>query len=212
MEILKIKKLHPDAHVPTRAHDTDAGMDLYALPVEYTDEEKEAYKAVINRSVTYTKFLDLFGYLGPFGDESISNEQKRAVDAVAKASKSDLETSLDEFFDKKIVGNPHSTVMVPTGIAVSIDPGYVGYVFARSGIASKQSLSPVNGVGVIDSAYRGEIKVPLHNHSDKRQIIDVGERIAQLVIQPISLCTPVEVEELDETDRGVGGFGSSGQK
>ena len=212
MEILKIKKLHPDAHVPTRAHDTDAGMDLYALPVEYTDEEKEAYKAVINRSVTYTKFLDLFGYLGPFGDESISNEQKRAVDAVAKASKSDLETSLDEFFDKKIVVNPHSTVMVPTGIAVSIDPGYVGYVFARSGIASKQSLSPVNGVGVIDSAYRGEIKVPLHNHSDKRQIIDVGERIAQLVIQPISLCTPVEVEELDETDRGVGGFGSSGQK
>mgnify|MGYP000160105740 FL=1 len=212
MEVLKIKKLHPDAHVPTRAHDTDAGMDLYALPVEYTDEEKEAYKAVINRSVTYTKFLDLFGYLGPFGDESISNEQKRAVDAVAKASKSDLETSLDEFFDKKIVVNPHSTVMVPTGIAVSIDTGYVGYVFARSGIASKQSLSPVNGVGVIDSAYRGEIKVPLHNHSDKRQIIDVGERIAQLVIQPISLCTPVEVEELDETDRGVGGFGSSGQK
>lgn len=212
MEVLKIKKLHPDAHIPTRAHDTDAGMDLYALPVEYTDEEKEAYKAVINRSVTYTKFLDLFGYLGPFGDESISNEQKRAVDAVAKASKSDLETSLDEFFDKKIVVNPHSTVMVPTGIAVSIDPGYVGYVFARSGIASKQSLSPVNGVGVIDSAYRGEIKVPLHNHSDKRQIIDVGERIAQLVIQPISLCTPVEVEELDETDRGVGGFGSSGEK
>lgn len=212
METLKIKKLHPDAHVPTRAHDTDAGMDLYALPVEYTDEEKEAFKAVINRSVTYAKFLDLFGCLGPFGDESISNEQKRAVDAVTKASESDLETSLDEFFDKKIVVNPHSTVMVPTGIAVSIDPGYVGYVFARSGIASKQSLSPVNGVGVIDSAYRGEIKVPLHNHSDKRQIIDVGERIAQLVIQPISLCTPVEVDELDETERGVGGFGSSGSK
>lgn len=212
MEVLKIKKLHPDAHIPTRAHDTDAGMDLYALPVKYTDKEKEEFKAVIGRNVTYTKFLDLFGCLGPFGDESISSEQKSAVDAVIKASKSDLETSLDEFFDKKIVVNPHSTVMVPTGIAVSIDPGFVGYVFARSGLASKQSLSPVNGVGVIDSAYRGEIKVPLHNHSDKRQIIDVGERIAQLVIQPISLCTPVEVEELDETDRGVGGFGSSGQK
>lgn len=212
MEVLKIKKLNPDAHVPTRAHDIDAGMDLYALPVKYTDKEKEEFKAVIGRSVTYAKFLDLFGCLGPFGDESISSEQKSAVDAVIKASESDLETSLDEFFDKKIVVNPHSTVMVPTGIAVSIDPGYVGYVFARSGIASKQSLSPVNGVGVIDSAYRGEIKVPLHNHSDKRQIIDVGERIAQLVIQPISLCTPVEVKELDETDRGVGGFGSSGQK
>ena len=212
METLKIKKLHPDAHIPTRAHDTDAGMDLYALPVKYTNKEKEEFKAVIGRSVTYAKFLDLFGYLGPFGDESISSEQKSAVDAVIKASESDLETSLDEFFDKKIVVNPHSTVMVPTGIAVSIDPGFVGYVFARSGLASKQSLSPVNGVGVIDSAYRGEIKVPLHNHSDKRQVIDVGERIAQLVIQPISLCTPVEVEELDETDRGVGGFGSSGQK
>lgn len=212
METLKIKKLHPDAHIPTRAHDTDAGMDLYALPVKYTNKEKEEFKAVIGRNVTYAKFLDLFGCLGPFGDESISSEQKSAVDAVIKASKSDLETSLDEFFDKKIVVNPHSTVMVPTGIAVSIDPGFVGYVFARSGLASKQSLSPVNGVGVIDSAYRGEIKVPLHNHSDKRQIIDVGERIAQLVIQPISLCTPVEVEELDETDRGVGGFGSSGQK
>lgn len=211
METLKIKKLHPDAHVPTRAHDTDAGMDLYALPVKYTNKEKEEFKAVIGRSVTYAKFLDLFGYLGPFGDESISSEQKSAVDAVIKASESDLETSLDEFFDKKIVVNPHSTVMVPTGIAVSIDPGYVGYVFARSGIASKQSLSPVNGVGVIDSAYRGEIKVPLHNHSDKRQIIDVGERIAQLVIQPISLCTPVEVDELDETERGSAGFGSTGK-
>lgn len=212
METLKIKKLHPDAHIPTRAHDTDAGMDLYALPVEYADEEKEAYKSAVNNSVMYTKFFDLFGGLGLYSDKPISSEQKMAVDAVSKASESELETSWDGFFKKKIVIEPHSTVIVPTGIAVSIDPGFVGYVFARSGLASKQSLSPVNGVGVIDSAYRGEIKVPLHNHSDKRQIIDVGDRIAQLVIQPISLCTPVEVEELDETDRDVGGFGSSGQK
>ena len=183
-------------------------MDLYALPVEYTDEEKEAYKSAVDNSVMYTKFFDLLGGLGLYSDEPISSEQKMAVDAV----ESELETSWDGFFKKKIVIEPHSTVIVPTGIAVSIDPGYVGYVFARSGLASKQSLSPVNGVGVIDSAYRGEIKVPLHNHSDKRQIIDVGDRIAQLVIQPISLCTPVEVKELDETDRGVGGFGSSGQK
>lgn len=212
METLKIKKLHPDAHVPTRAHDTDAGMDLYALPVEYTDEEKEAYKSAVDNSVMHTKFFDLFGGLGLYSDEPISSEQKMAVDAVSKASESELETSWDRFFKKKIVIEPHSTVIVPTGIAVSIDPGFVGYVFARSGLASKQSLSPVNGVGVIDSAYRGEIKVPLHNHSGRRQIIDVGDRIAQLVIQPISLCTPVEVEKLDETDRGAGGFGSSGQK
>ena len=63
MEVLKIKKLHPDAHVPTRAHDTDAGMDLYALPVEYTDEEKKAYKSVIDQNVTYAKFFDLLAAL-----------------------------------------------------------------------------------------------------------------------------------------------------
>lgn len=208
MEVLKIKKLHPDAHIPTRAHDTDAGMDLYALPVEYTDEEKKAYKSVVDQNVTYAKFFDLFGGTGLFGDAVLSEKQKAAIDIAGKLTDSEW----DDYFKSKIVIMPHETKMVPTGIAVSINPGYVGYVFARSGLASKQSLSPVNGVGVIDSAYRGEIKVPLHNHCDKIQIIDVGDRIAQLVIQPISLCTPVEVEELDETDRGVGGFGSSGQK
>ena len=208
MEVLKIKKLHPDAHIPTRAHDTDAGMDLYALPVEYTDEEKEACKSIVDQNVTYAKFFDLFGGAGLFGDAVLSEKQKAAIDIAGKLTDSEW----DDYFKSKIVIMPHETKMVPTGIAVSINPGYVGYVFARSGLASKQSLSPVNGVGVIDSAYRGEIKVPLHNHCDKIQIIDVGDRIAQLVIQPISLCTPVEVEELDETDRGVGGFGSSGQK
>ena len=208
MEVLKIKKLHSDAHIPTRAHDTDAGMDLYALPVEYTDEEKEACKSIVDQNVTYAKFFDLFGGAGLFGDVVLSEKQKAAIDIAGKLTDSEW----DDYFKSKIVIMPHETKMVPTGISVSIDPGYVGYVFARSGLASKQSLSPVNGVGVIDSAYRGEIKVPLHNHGDKIQIVDVGDRIAQLVIQPISLCTPVEVEELDETDRGVSGFGSSGQK
>ena len=208
MEVLKIKKLHPDAHIPTRAHDTDAGMDLYALPVEYTDEEKEACKSIVDQNVTYAKFFDLFGGAGLFGDALLSEKQKAAIDIAGKLTDSEW----DDYFKSKIVIMPHETKMVPTGISVSIDPGYVGYLFARSGLASKQSLSPVNGVGVIDSAYRGEIKVPLHNHGDKIQIVDVGDRIAQLVIQPISLCTPVEVEELDETDRGVSGFGSSGQK
>ena len=208
MEVLKIKKLHPDAHIPTRAHDTDAGMDLYALPVEYTDVEKKACKSIVDQNVTCAKFFDLFGGAGLFGDTLLSEKQKAAIDIAGKLTDSEW----DDYFKSKIVIMPHETKMVPTGIAVSIDPGYVGYIFARSGLASKQSLSPVNGVGVIDSAYRGEIKVPLHNHGDKIQIIDVGDRIAQLVIQPISLCTPVEVEELDETDRGVGGFGSSGAK
>lgn len=208
MEVLKIKKLHPDAHIPTRAHDTDAGMDLYALPVEYTDEEKKYCKDTVSANVTYAKFLNIFGDV--FGSSSFSKEYN---DAVGTFNEEDMKDSdWEKFFDTKIVIQPHKTVMIPTGIAVSIDPGYVGYIFARSGLAFKQSLSPINAVGVIDSDFRGEIKVPLHNHSDTNKVIDVGDRIAQLVIQPISLCAPVEVEELDETDRGVGGFGSSGQK
>lgn len=107
---------------------------------------------------------------------------------------------------------PHETKMISTGIAIAVPTGYMGCIYARSGLASKKSLAPANCVGIVDSDYRGEVKVALHNYSDKNQIIDVGERIAQLVIQPISLCTSVEVEELDETDRGIGGFGSSGQK
>lgn len=208
MEVLKIKKLHPDAHVPTRAHDTDAGMDLYALPVEYTDEEKKAYKSVIDQNVTYAKFFDLFGGTGIFGDTFLSEEQKAAIDIAGKLTDSEW----DDYFKSKIVIMPHETKMISTGIAIAVPTGYMGCIYARSGLASKKSLAPANCVGIVDSDYRGEVKVALHNYSDKNQIIDVGERIAQLVIQPISLCTPVEVDELDETDRGVGGFGSSGQK
>lgn len=208
METLKIKKLHPDAHVPTSAHDTDAGMDLYALPVEYTDEEKKAYKSVVDQNVTYAKFFDLFGGTGIFGDTFLSEEQKAAIDIAGKLTDSEW----DDYFKSKIVIMPHETKMISTGIAIAVPTGYMGCIYARSGLASKKSLAPANCVGIVDSDYRGEVKVALHNYSDKNQIIDVGERIAQLVIQPISLCTPVEVDELDETDRGVGGFGSSGQK
>ena len=208
METLKIKKLHPDAHIPTRAHDTDAGMDLYALPVEYTDEKKKAYKSVVDQNVTAAKFLDLFGGTGIFGDTLLSEKQKAAIDIAGNLTDSEW----DDYFRSKITIMPHETKMIPTGIAIAVPAGYMGCIYARSGLASKKSLAPANCVGIVDSDYRGEVKVALHNYSDKNQVIDVGERIAQLVIQPISLCTPVEVEELDETDRGVGGFGSSGQK
>lgn len=208
MEVLKIKKLHPDAHVPTRAHDTDAGMDLYALPVEYTDEEKKAYKSVIDQNVTYAKFFDLFGGTGIFGDTFLSEEQKAAIDIAGKLTDSEW----DDYFKSKIVIMPHETKMISTGIAIAVPTGYMGCIYARSGLASKKSLAPANCVGIVDSDYRGEVKVALHNYSDKNQIIDVGERIAQLIIQPISLCTPVEVDELDETERGSAGFGSTGSK
>ena len=107
---------------------------------------------------------------------------------------------------------PHKTVLIKTGLAVEIPEGYVGLVFARSGIASKRGLAPANKVGVIDSDYRGEWMVALHNHSDIEATVEGGERIAQVVVVPYLQGTFVEVDELTETDRGEGGFGSTGKK
>lgn len=103
------------------------------------------------------------------------------------------------------------TVLVKTGIAMAIPKGYVGLIFARSGLATKQGLAPANKVGVIDSDYRGEIMVALHNHSQNiPQTVQKGERIAQMVIVPHLMCEYEEVWQLDDTTRGVGGFGSTG--
>ncbi len=107
---------------------------------------------------------------------------------------------------------PGETVMVSTGIAVSIPERYAGFVYARSGIASKRGLAPANKVGVIDSDYRGTIYVALHNYSSYVQRIENHERIAQLVIAPIVLPEWNVVDELETTARGAGGFGSSGEK
>lgn len=102
------------------------------------------------------------------------------------------------------------TVMIKTGIAVAIPKGYVGLVFARSGLASKKGLAPANKVGVIDEDYRGEIMVALHNHSNQIPTIAVGERVAQLVVVPYMSLEFNEVDNLDDTERGIGGFGSTG--
>lgn len=107
---------------------------------------------------------------------------------------------------------PHTTMMMDTGIAVEIPEGYFGAIFARSGIASRQGLRPANCVGVIDSDYRGQIKIALHNDTDNSQKVVKDERIAQLVIIPyISVDNFLEVNELEETTRGEGGFGSTGK-
>lgn len=105
---------------------------------------------------------------------------------------------------------PHETVKVPTGIAMSIPKGYFGALVARSGIATKRNLAPINCVGIIDSDYRGEILVPLHNHGNETQIIEPDERIAQLIIMPYLPIVFEEVDSLDSTKRGEGGFGSTG--
>lgn len=107
---------------------------------------------------------------------------------------------------------PGESTMVHTGIAVAIPDGHVGLVFARSGLACKRGLAPANKVGVIDADYRGEILVCLRNESNQSQIIGSGERIAQLVVIKYDNCKFEEVEDLEDTDRGSGGFGSTGIK
>ena len=104
------------------------------------------------------------------------------------------------------------TILIPTGLAMEIPVGYVGLIYARSGIACKRGLAPANKVGVIDSDYRGEILVALHNHSAEPQRIERGERIAQLVITPYLAVEFAEADTLEDTARGEGGFGSTGSK
>ena len=144
---MKIKKLNPNAKIPTRGSEEAAGLDLYAC-------------------------IDI-GYI-------------------------------------EIM--PHSSVMIDTGIAIAIPKGNFGGIYARSGLACKRGLRPANCVGVIDSDYRGEVKVCLQNDSSEWQKIYSGERIAQLIIQPYTDVELTEVDELDDTERGKGGFGSSGIK
>lgn len=114
--------------------------------------------------------------------------------------------------ESEVVIAAHQTVLVHTGIAAEIPEGYCGLVFARSGLASKRALAPANKVGVIDADYRGEIMVALHNHSDKEQTVSAGERIAQLAIVPFLKAEFEVCEELSDTVRGAGGFGSTGTK
>ena len=100
--------------------------------------------------------------------------------------------------------------LIPTGIYLEIPKGYCGKIYARSGIADKKGLCPSNAVGIIDSDYRGQVFVSLMNHSQVTQYIEPGERIAQLVLEKVEQIEWQQVGELDETDRGIGGFGSSG--
>ena len=104
------------------------------------------------------------------------------------------------------------TAMIPTGLAMELPEGPVGLVYARSGLASKKGLAPANKVGVIDSDYRGEVMVALHNHSAQAAVVEPGERIAQLVVVPVLRAAFAEADALSDTVRGEGGFGSTGRK
>lgn len=124
----------------------------------------------------------------------------------AYAAGADLYACIDE----PITIEPQQTILVPTGLAMEVPEGYAGLIYARSGLASKKGLAPANKVGVVDADYRGEVMVALHNHSSVAATIEVNERIAQLVIAPFLAASFTEVNELSDTVRGAGGFGSTG--
>ena len=105
---------------------------------------------------------------------------------------------------------PHATVMIGTGLSIAVPEGYFGAIFARSGLASKQGLRPANCVGVCDSDYRGEYIVAIHNDSGTVRTVSPGDRIAQLVVLPCQSAEFEEADALPDTDRGAGGFGSTG--
>ena len=124
------------------------------------------------------------------------------------AAGADLYAAIDE----AVTIEPGETKLIPTGFAFEIPAGYAGFVYARSGLASKRGLAPANKVGVIDSDYRGEVMTALHNHGKYSQSVEPGERIAQMVIAPYITANFILSDELDDTVRGAGGFGSTGRK
>lgn len=145
MEAIRVKKLHPDAQLPTYGSAYAAGADLYAC------------------------------------------------------------------LEAPVSIAPGETFWVPTGIALEVPAGCAGLIYARSSLGAKRGLAPANKVGVIDPDYRGEVRVVLLNHSNQVQTLQPGERVAQLLITPVLTPAYEEAEELSDTSRGSGGFGSTGK-
>ena len=125
----------------------------------------------------------------------------------AEAAGADLYACLEE----DMTVTPGKTAFVPTGIALEVPQGCAGLIYARSGLACKRGLAPANKVGVVDSDYRGEIMVALHNHGTEPQTVANGERIAQFIITPVLTPAYEVAEELSDTERSAGGFGSTGK-
>ena len=145
MSVIRVKKLHSEAILPTYGTEEAAGADLYAC------------------------------------------------------------------LDAPVTIQPGQSAFIPTGLALEVPKGCAGLIYARSGMACKRGLAPANKVGVIDSDYRGEIRVVLFNHGQQEQTVQHGERIAQMIITPVLTPAYAETEDLTDTDRGAGGFGSTGK-
>lgn len=142
--------------------------------------------------------------------KKLSETAKLPTRATSEAAGFDLYVDLGGLAESWRIP-PHKTAMLMTGISMAIPAGYFGGIFARSGLASREGLRPPNCVGVIDSDYRGNIGVGLYNDSDETRTIYHGQRVAQLIIIPCPDVTLVETEDLPETERGSGGFGSTGR-
>lgn len=138
--------------------------------------------------------------------KKLNDKAKLPCRATADSAGADLCACIDD----DIALMPGERRLIPTGIAIAVPTGFGGFVFPRSGLSSKFGVSLANCVGVIDSDYRGEVKVPVINHSSEPYTIKASERIAQLVIMPVDLCEYGFSDELDKTERGEGGFGSTG--
>ena len=128
-----------------------------------------------------------------------------------KGSKFSAGYDLSADINEVILIRPRETVKIPTGLSFEVPEGYFGGIYARSGLSAKQGLRPANAVGICDSDFRGEYIVALHNDSDTTRVIEPGQRIAQIVFQPYLMCDLDDVDNLTETDRGDGGFGSTGK-
>ena len=124
-----------------------------------------------------------------------------------EAAGADLYACLEE----AVTIEPGKTVFIPTGLAMEVPKGYAGLIYARSSMGTKRGLAPANKVGVVDSDYRGEVMVALHNHGSHAQTVESGERIAQLLITPVLAPAFEQCEDLTDTVRGQGGFGSTGK-
>lgn len=141
------------------------------------------------------------------------NVKKLSDTAILPERGSDYAAGYDLFADLRepVELAPNETMLIPTGLAMEIPEGYFGGIFARSGLSTKEGLRPANCVGVVDADYRGEFKVPLHNDSDVVRQIKPGQKVAQMIVIPFLSVEFDEVDNLSETVRGVGGFGSTGK-
>lgn len=142
------------------------------------------------------------------------NIKKLTSEAVIPTYGSEFSAGADLYacIEEAVTIMPNETKFIKTGISLEIPEGYAGLIYARSGLASKKGLAPANKVGVVDADYRGEVMVALHNHSSASATVEPKERIAQLVIAPFLKADFNEVDELTDTVRGAGGFGSTGNK